>query len=678
MKISIFLRWTIPTLFICCFSAIAQDATQFSLPEGAIARLGKGTLGRIHFSPDGSRLAVSSSIGIWFYNPQTGQELDLLTSPDSVPPFAFAYSPDGKTIATANTNQITVLTGRIESRLPSISGNIVQIRDVATGAKRTIINTQTQKVASIVYAPDGKTIATARTRDNTVYFWDTTTGKAKGTLERVGRGSVQAFVYAPNGNTIATAGGWTDNFVQLWDAQTGNHKITLTGHAKRVNSVAYSPDGNLIASGGTDGTVRLWDVTTRKQKPILNHTSWFNFLFQWLNVPVHSVAYSPDGNTVAAGSLDGRVRLWDTQTPKLKATLTGHTSAVDIVLYSPDGKIIATAAGETDNTVRLWDAVTREPKVVLTGYTHINAVTYAPDGKTLATGGRYRKNSLQLWNTQTMELAATFTDHTNATVSSIVYSPDGQTIAAVNASDNTLRLWNAKTGEHKFTFKPVNEFSLRRTDREYDISSVAYAPDGQTIAAVGGYYKQHKGTVYLWHVQARKRKIIYEGPDYISAVAYSPDGRTIATGSWNSKIQVWHTVTGEELMTRPTKHKGGVESLAYAPDGQTLATAGGYRDDIVQLWDAITGEHKTRLMGHTKTISSVVYSPDGQTLATGSTDGTVRFWDAITGEHKATLTAHTDIVSVRYSPDGQTLATRSTDGTVLLWKIKPTWEDKNE
>ena len=672
MKISIFLRWTIPTLFICCFSAIAQDSTQFRLPEGAIARLGKGTLGKIHFSPDGSRLAVSSSIGIWFYDPQTGQELDLLTYTDGIPPFAFAYSPDGNTIATASTNQITVLTGRIESRLPSISGNIVQLREITTGAKRTTVNTQTQKVASTVYAPDGKTIATARKRDNTVYFWDTATGKAKGTLERVGRGSIQSFVYAPDGNTIATAGGWTDNVVQLWDAQTGNHKTALTGHTKQVNSVAYSPDGNTIASGSTDGTVRLWEVATGKRKPILNHTNWFNFLFPSLNVPVGSIAYSPDGNTVAAGSMDGKVRLWDTQTPKLKATLTGHTGPVDTLVYSPDGKTLATAGDWTGNTVRLWDADTGEAKAVLTGYTHINALAYAPDGKTIATSGDYRSNSLQLWDAKTKKLRTTYTEHTEGTLSSIVYSPDGNTIVAVNLSDNTVRLWSSETGKHKATFKNIN------TTREYDISAVAYAPDGQTIAAVGGYHKQHIGMVYLWHVQTRKRKIIYEGPDYISAVAYSPDGRTIATGSWNSKIQIWHTVTGEELITRPTKHKGGVESLAYAPDGQTLATGGGYRDDIVQLWDAITGEHKTRLMGHTKTVSSVVYSPNGQTLATGSTDGTVRFWDAITAEHKATLTAHTDIVSVRYAPNGQTLATRSTDGTVLLWKIKPTWEDEDE
>ena len=528
MRISIFLRCTIPTLFICCFSAIAQDSTQFSLPEGAIARLGKGTLGKIHFSPDGSRLAVSSSIGIWFYDPKTGKALELLRYTDGVSPFAFAYSPDGNTIASAGTNEMTVLTGSIASRLPSISGNIVQMRDVTTGEKGTTISTQTQKVASIVYAPDGKTIATARKQDHTVYLWNTATGKSKGTLERVGRGSVQSFVYAPDGKTIATAGAWTGN------------------------------------------------------------------------------------------------------------------------------------------TVRLWDAGTGETKAVLTGYIHISTVAYAPDGKTIATSGDSRSDALQLWDAETKKRKATFTKHTKGDLSSVVYAPDGKTIAAVNLSDNTVQLWNAMTGKHKATFKPIN------ARRAYNISSVAYSPDGNTIAAVGGYRKQHKGTVYLWHAQTKKRKIIYEGPDYIISVAYSPDGRTIATGSWNGKIQVWHTVTGEVLKTISTGHKGGVESLAYSPDGKTLVSGGGYRDDIAQLWDAITGDHKTTLRGHTKTVSAVAYSPDGKTIASGSTDGTLRFWDAITGEHKATFTAHTDIVSVVYSPDGKTIATRSTDGTVLLWEIKPT------
>ena len=666
MKISLFLGCTLLTILICGLSTVAQDYTQFGLPEDAKARLGKGTLGKIHFSPDGSRLAVSSSIGVWFHDPQTGKELGLLRYTDGVSPFAFAYSPDGNTIASGSTSEMIVMTGTREARLPSTAGNTVQLWDVATGEKKITLRLQTQGAASIVYSPDGNTIVTARKRDNTVYLWDAATGKSKGTLERVGTGSVQSFVYAPDGKTIATAGGWEDIVVQLWDAQTGALKTTLTGHTKRVNSVAYSPDGSLIASGSKDGTVRLWEVAPGKHEATLKHGGWMHFLFPWLNPPINAVAYSPDGSTVAAASIDSRVRLWDTRTTKLKTILIGHTGPVDSVIYSPDGKMIATAGGWKDNTVRLWDAVTGETRAVLTGYTHINSVAYSPDGQTIATAGDYRSSALQLWDIKTKKLITTYTEHTNSTFFSTVYAPDGKTIAYVSLSDKTVELWNTETDTHKATFKHAN------TNRGYDISSVAYSPDGNTIAAVGGHYKNHKGTVYLWHAQTRHRKIIYEGPDYISAVAYSPDGRTIATGSWNGNVQVWHTITGEALKTISTQHKGGVKSLTYSPDGMTIASGGGYRDDIVQLWDAVTGEHKIRLRGHTKTVSSVAYSPDGKTIASGSTDGTLRFWDAVTGKHKTTFTAHTDIVSVVYSPDGKTIATRSTDGTVLLWETKLT------
>jgi WD40 repeat protein len=656
---------------MCCFSAIAQDYTQFGLPEGAKARLGKGELGKIHFSPDSSRLAVSSSIGIWFYDSQTGEELDLLSYTNGVPPFAFAFAPDGDTIASGTTSEMIVVAGQREARLPSTVGNTVQLRDTTTGEKRTTVGVRTQRVANIVYAPDGNTIATARERGNTVYFWDAATGESKGTLEWIGKGSVQSFVYAPDGNTIATAGSREDNGVQLWDAQTRRHKTTLTtGHTKPVNAIAYSPDGNSIVSGGADGIARLWDVTTGTRKATLKHKSGIISLLPWYYMPINSVVYSPDGNTIATAGWDRKLQLWDIRTTKLTATLAGHTGPVNAVAYSSDGNTIATAGGWGDNTVRLWNAGTGEARTVLTGYVPINAVAYSPDGKMIATSGDYRSRALHLWDAQTKKIKTTYTEHMNKSFSATVYAPDGKTIASVNLSDNTLELWSPETGKHKATFKHAN------TRRGSNISSVVYSPDGNTIAAVGGHYKDHQGIIYLWHVQTGNRKIIYQGPDYISSVAYSPDGRRIATGSWNGNIQVWHTVTGEALKAISTKHKGGVESLAYSPDGETIASAGGYRDDIVQLWDARTGVHKARLIGHTKTVTSVVYSPDGKTIATGSTDGTVRFWDAMTWEHTTTFTANTDVVSVVYSPDGKTIATRSTDGTVLLWETKPISEDE--
>ena len=673
LKIFLLLKCTILTLLICCFPTASQDYTRFGLPEGAKGRLGKGELGGILFSPDGNLLAVSSSIGIWFYDAQTGKEVDLLVHRDGVSPFAFAYSPDGKTIAIGSTNEMIVVTGKTEARFPSTTGFLVQLRDVATGEKKTTLRLQTQRVAFIAYSPDGKTIATAGSRtDNTVQLWDAQTGERQGTLEKhLGSGSIRYLVYSPDGKTIATAGGSPDNTVQLWDAQMGAHKTTLMGHTKRVNAIAYAPDSDIIVSGSRDGTLRFWDVATGKHKATLKHASGLAVLLPWYYIPVNSVAYSPDGNTVAAIGWDSKLRLWDTRTTKLKTTLIGHTDPVDaIVIYSPDGKTIATARAWKDDAVQLWDAVTGEIKATLTGYTQIKAVAYSPDGNTITTAGDYRNNSLQSWDAQTMEPKFPSTEHTKGIFSSIVYAPDGDTIATVNLDDDTIQFWNVKMGKHKSTFKHTKALHFALTDREYDISSVAYSPDGNTIVTGGGYYKHDEGTVYLWHMRTGKRKTLYKGPNYVSALAYSPDGRTIATGNQNKKIQVWHTVTGEELKAISTGHRAGVESLVYSPDGNTIATTGGYQDNTVQLWDVITGKHKGTLMGHTNTVTSVVYSPDGNTITSGSTDGTVRFWDATTEEHRTTFTAHTDIASLMYSPDGNTIATRSTDGTVLLWEIK--------
>ena len=516
MKTRLFFIQMLLILLICCLPTLAQDYTQFGLPEGAKGRLGKGKLGGILFSPDGNLLAVSSSIGIWFYDSQTGKEVDLLVHRDGVPPFAFAYSPDGETIAIGSTNAMMVVAGRTEARIPSTTGFIVQLRDVPTAEKKTTLRLQTQRVAFIAYSPDGKVIATAgRDRTgNTLQLWDAQTGERQGTLEtHVDGDSISSLVYSPDGKTIATAGSQADNTVELWDAQTGAHKTTLTGHKKKVNAIAYSPDGDSIVSGSRDGTGRLWDVATGECKATLKHISRLAALLPWYYVPVNSVAYSPDGNTIAAASMDGKLRLWDARTMELKMTLIGPTGPVDSIVYSPDGKTIATARNWKDNSVRLWDAGTGEIKATLTGYTHINAVAYSPDGKTIATSGDYGNNSLRLWDARTMELKSTSSERTRGILSPIVYAPDGDTIATVSyLGDNTVRLWDVKMDKRKFTFKHTDALHFVRKDRKYSISSVAYSPDGNTIATGSGYYKHNEGIVYLWHARTGRRKTLYKGP----------------------------------------------------------------------------------------------------------------------------------------------------------------------
>ena len=646
MKIPLFLIRMLLIIPICCLPTLAQDYTQFGLPEGAKARLGKGTIGEVQFSPDGSRLAISSTIGIWFYDPQTGKALDLLPQTDCTFTFTFAYSPDGTTIARA------------------INNSSVGFWDVTTKQRVGTLTKYGRGITAIAYAPDGTRIVSGNS-DGAVRVWDTTTMQRVGTLGGHYTGGVTAVAYAPDGTTIATGGGWggwgnnKDRTVQLWDAFTGKRKAKLAGHTQRITAIVYSPDGATIATASWDSTVRLWHADTGKYKATLKHTQGVNAALPWRRSAnaINAIVYSPDGATIATGTRDGKVRLWDARTRRLK---TEFTARVVSITYSPDSNTIATVS--SDGTAALWDGQTGKHRATITEHSRITPLAYSSDGATIATG---EPGGFGVWDTSTGKRKTTFT----VKGTPIAYSSEANTFATENWND-TVQLWSAKTGKRKTTLKHTNVIHLLLTDREYDISSVVFSSDGNTVVTVGEYYTHDEGTIYLWHVRTGKRKVIYEGRSYSSRVVFSPDGRTIVSADIGGKIRLWNPVTGELEGTITTKHTGGIRSLVYSPDGRTIATSG-RSDKIIRLWDVTTRKNNITLTGHRGEVTAIAYSPDGNTIATGSTDRTIRLWDANTGKHKATFTGWTTVTSLMYSPDGRLLASGSRDRTVLLWELPP-------
>ncbi len=551
MKTSFLFLFTAIIVSVCSLPSTAQDNPQIGLPENAIARIGKGDLGEVHFSPDGSQLAISTSIGIWFHDPQTGKALELLQRPNIRYPFPFAFSPDGNRIGIG-----------VRAKRRNASGSSrysVEVWNANTGEAKKMRLGHLRGIKSIVFSPDGNYVASVGGFSNTARLWNTQTGKSI-SIRRMHPKGFNLVVSALDGPIFATVG--DDNAAYLWDGKTGNHKITLTGHRKQVSCVAYSPDSKTIATGSSDRTIRLWDATTGTHQTTLASAVG----------GMRSLVYSPDGDTIVCGGRNGSVQLWDTQTLKLKSTLIGHTARVKSIAYAPDGNTIATAS--SDGTVRLWDAETGKSKVTLTGYMRINAAAYSPDGKTIVTGNQDGK--VHFWDVSTASLKNTFTGDKNGIIFNITYSPDGKTIAVVSSYNDQVLLRDAKTGKHKATLAHVgliDTIFLLLQNREYEIGPIAYSPDGNTIVTGGDYYTVEKGTVYLWNANTGKRKrVIFKGPGAVWTVVFSKDGkRIIATGDWKNEVRVWHAETGKELTPTPADTPGSSKWLLHSPDGTTAA-----------------------------------------------------------------------------------------------------------
>ncbi|MBD2137363.1 hypothetical protein H6F32_07130 [Anabaena sp. FACHB-1237] len=269
-------------------------------------------------------------------------------------------------------------------------------------------------------------------------------------------GSVRSVAYSPDGQTVAS--GSVDSTIKLWNVNTGNLLQTLTGHSNSVRSVAYSPDGQTVASGSDDKTIKLWNVKTGNLlQTFTGHSDW-----------VRSVAYSPDGQTVASGSSDRTIKLWNVKTGRLLQTLTGHSSSVSSVAYSPDSQTVASAS--KDKTIKLWDVKTGNLLQTLTGHSSwVYSVSYSPDSQTVASGSKGK--TIKLWNVKTGNLLQTLTGHSSS-VRSVSYSPDSQTVAS-GSKGKTIKLWNVKTGNLLQTL----------TGHSSSVYSVAYSPDGQTVAS---------------------------------------------------------------------------------------------------------------------------------------------------------------------------------------------------
>jgi WD40 repeat protein len=425
----------------------------------------------------------------------------------------------------------------------------------------------------------------------------------------------------------------------LWRLCHRNHRMTLRGHDYAAVTLAFTPDGQTLASGGLDRRVRLWDVRVgREVAKLSQHTA------------VWSLAYSPDGETLAVGLYDGTTKLaaWDGAAWQERGPLVGHTAAIRGIAFFPDGKTLATAS--YDSTIKLWDVAAGSQLASLDGhYGVVWSVAVSPDGRTIASGGFDRIVHLWEWDGTAARERPSPGKLTNE-VRALAFSPDGATLAAA-AFNGDIALWDMATGQQKVT---------RRGDMG-EINSISFAPDGK-ILALGCSDK----TVRLWDPATGKERTDAH-LNKVWAVAFSPDGQSLASASARGEIKLWETKDPEQPAV--LDNADAVSAMGLHPESRKLVAA--LRSGPAKVWDAATGQVLARLDVALPHAAAAPFSPDGTMIATPLADGSVKLWDSgSSAKELATLKGHSNIVyGAAFSPDGQTLATASMDTTVNLWDV---------
>ena len=582
---------------------LCQGAYRFSLPT-----LNYDNATAIAVSPDGKTLASGYGRTVRLWDLSTGHQSGELAGHSNVVGW-LAFAPDGKTLASSdetesvklwdltNGKQVaTVHPGQVvkgvqfigNSQTLVLVGKHIKLWDVGTDRQvAALFESNKVHFSCVAVALDGSAVAASDA--DRVRIWVREEQKWRATSPLTDAGYHPPLAISADGKLLATGG----RSLRLFDLPSRQQRTVLQGHTGPVYAIAFSRDGNRLASAGQDRTVRMWDTGTGEQQVCIAHPG-----------PVYGLALTPDASVVAAMGADA-IRVGGVTSPTLAVVLpqAAHSRTV---AFSPNGKMLASAGLE--GTI-LWDPIEGR-KLVTLGHDSprrkLFGLAFSPDGKSLATTG-VDEGTIDIWDVTGRRLGVL-----KGTGKGLAYSPDGKSLAAT--SDNgSVSLWEVASQQLRHVM-PVSQTSI----------CVAFSPDGQTIAAGGQF-----GVVKLFDAASGQERSTIQrfelAVDYALTLAFSPDGRKLATGNRQGVVRLWDLAT-DQLDMSLIGHTDAVQSLAFADGGRTLATASD--DRTIRFWDVSTGQERLSLKGSGREIMGISFDSNGSLLATSGKDGMVRLWHA--------------------------------------------------
>ncbi len=639
------------------------------LPAGAVARLGTvrwrhgAPVRAVAFSPSGKVVAaIDADGGIRLWGRAGGERRRWRQGAGNRAPLAF--SPDGRLLASGD-------------------GSVVHLWDAVTGAEVRRLTGHQGTIHCLAFSPDGRTLASGAVEglryvgtdvivakrspgDKVLRLWDVSTGGVAGEIAGHEDG-IETVAWSPDGRLLAT-GGW-DRTIRVWNRSSGAELHCFTGSDASVGQVLFLPDGKTLISAGDDHTLRFWDVTEGKQ---LRYAGGGDR-------PVDGIALSPDGKTIASAGSAG-LRLWDAATGEERKPAPEGASSGSCVVFSPDGRLLAAPSG---HAVGLWDVAMARLVAGPAGHrAGVTAVGFTPDGGAYTAGMDKR---LRSWGGGGQEQGAM--DLAGA-LHQFAVSPDGKTVAVADTLlGDKVRLVDRATAKER------RQIALEGPGSTWGL---AFAPDGRTLARLSAWHVMSEGafelrfTLDVWDATTgESRGTFGTHSGRPASLGFSPDGKRVLVkmGEPEALLRQWDVASARELRPfTPGRVPGG--RFTFSPDGSLVAVYGTCPApastetsppppsaeapacrEVLEVWETATGRQVAHVRLPRERVEAAAFAPDGRLLAFSDGEA-VRLWDVAAWSERAILRGHEGPVNaLAFSPDGRLLLTGSDDATALLWDL---------